>query len=65
MPYNALFDEVVCQLKTAQEMTALQQGWCLLLLQEFKWDVEKLSDYFQDMDKYRDKIGYSPKYSNP
>ena len=65
LPYNALFDEVLRQLKTAQDMTALEEGWCLLLLREFKWDVEKLSDYFQDTEKYRKKIGYDENYPNP
>ncbi len=52
-------------LKTTKEMTALDEGWCLLLLREFKWDVDILGDYFQDMEKYRTRIGYSPSYRHP
>jgi len=46
-------------------MTTLSEGWCLLLLREFKWDVEKLSDYFQDIKKYRNKIGFNENYTDP
>lgn len=49
LPYNALFTEVGKHLKTANEMIALAGGWCLLLLREFKWDVDLLSEYFQDI----------------
>jgi hypothetical protein len=42
----------------AKEMTALPIGWCLILLRDFKWDVDLLPEYFQDMNKYRNKIGY-------
>ena len=65
LPFNDLFAEVIKHLKTAQEMTALPEGWCLLLLREFKWDTDLLPDYFQDMDKYRNKIGYKPSYKLP
>jgi hypothetical protein len=65
LPYNALFPEVVKHLKTAKEMIALDDGWCLLLLRELKWDVDMLGEYFQDMQKYRTRIGYDSIYKHP
>lgn len=46
-------------------MTALPIGWCLLLLRDFKWDVDFLPEYFQDINKYRTNIGYNQDYSDP
>ena len=52
-------------MQTVVQMIALSEGWCLLLLREFKWDVEKASDYFSNVDKYRQKINYHQQYSQP
>lgn len=42
------------------QTVALPFGWSLLLLREFKWQVDFLGDYFQNMAKYKAAIGFAP-----
>lgn len=44
------------------QTVALSFGWSLALLNEFKWQVERIGEYFQQMDKYKNMIGYSKKF---
>ena len=46
-------------------MTAFAEGWCVLLLRQFKWDVESMVEYFHNIEKYQIRIGYKTIYKHP
>jgi hypothetical protein len=44
---------------------ALSFGWSLLLLREFKWQIDCIGDYFQHMEEYKNNIHYSSSLMKP
>jgi hypothetical protein len=56
-----VFAQVTDLVNQTSQTVALPFGWSLLILKEFKWQVDNIGMYFQKMKSYQDAIGYSPK----
>lgn len=49
-----------------KNLVCLYEGWCLLLLKEFKWDQEYLrGEFFNHNDNYLQAIGYKNILDDP
>lgn len=60
IPLSSLFSQIKGLVEQTMQTVALPFGWSLLLLREFKWQVDFLGDYFQNMAKYKAAIGFAP-----
>lgn len=65
LPQSTLFSQLDELIVKTSQMTALPYGWSLLLLREFKWNYEYSTEYFQDPNFYRQKIGYESNLLDP
>ena len=64
LPQSALFKQLIQAVEQAITMTALPFGWSLLLLREFKWNVDYLPEYFQKPQFYKKRISFNEKLKN-
>lgn len=66
LPIIKLFSELQDIVTEIKNLTYLENGWCLLLLRQFKWDKEYLKEeYYNKMEEYQKRVGFSPNLENP
>jgi hypothetical protein len=56
-----IFAQVTTLVNQTSQTVALPFGWSMLLLKEFKWQIDNIGNYFQKIQYYKDLIHYSPK----
>jgi hypothetical protein len=54
-----VFSKVTDLVNQTAQTVALPFGWSLLLLREFKWQIDNIGQYFQKTKHYQDIIGYN------